>query len=477
MNAVAARGQGWAKALHPEDRERVHREWYDAAKRGTEFASEYRFQTPAGRVTWMSGSGIALRGETGQITGYLGTVTDITERKLAEHSLLAADRRKDEFLATLAHELRNPLAPIRNSLEILKLAPPDEELLQNTRDVMERQLSHLVRLVDDLLDVSRITRDKLELRKQRVELAPIIYHAVEACRPMIASLGQELALNLPADSIYADADPVRLAQVFGNLINNACKYTERNGHVSVSAEQQGQQAVVKVKDDGVGIPLDKLQHVFEMFAQIDGSLEQSHGGLGIGLTLAKRLVEMHGGSVEAHSEGAGRGSEFVVRLPIRVESPTADTSQCVPESATSGIRKALVVDDNADAARSLALLLKLSGHETCTAYDGLEAIEAAETFAPDVILLDIGMPKLNGYDVCRMIRERPWGKRIHIVALTGWGQVEDRRRSHEAGFDAHLVKPVDPADLAKLFSELASERILLTSSDTSGVLSNGQSGP
>jgi PAS domain S-box-containing protein len=457
MNAAQARGQGWANALHPEDRERVYREWYDATTRGVEFASEYRFQTPDGRVTWLSGSGITLRGDTGQITGYMGTMTDITQRKLAEQSLMAADRRKDEFLATLAHELRNPLAPIRNSLEILKLAPRDEELLQNTREVMERQLSHLVRLVDDLLDVSRITRDRLELRKQRLELASVIYQAIEACRPMIESLGQELTVSVPQEPIYIDADPVRLAQVFGNLIHNAGKYTGRNGHICVSAAREGHEAVVKVIDDGVGIPPEKLLHVFEMFAQVDRSLEQSHGGLGIGLTLAKRLVEMHGGSVQAYSDGPGQGSEFVVRLPVVAETSATVGSAPVASLAEGGTHRALVVDDNVDAAKSLALLLKLSGNETRTAYDGLKAIEVAESFMPDVILLDIGMPKLNGYDVCRMIRQRPWGKRVNIVALTGWGQDEDRRRSFEAGFDAHLVKPVDPAALSKLLSELPSE--------------------
>jgi PAS domain S-box-containing protein len=455
MSAAQARGQGWANALHPDDRQRVYREWYDAAERGTEFANEYRFQTPDGRITWLSGSGIALRGDTGKITGYMGTVTDITQLKLAEETLIAADRRKDEFLATLAHELRNPLAPIRNSLEIFKIAPADKELLHGAREIMERQLSHLVRLVDDLLDVSRITRDKLELRKQRVELASILYQAVEACRPLIDSFDQELDMNLTDQPVHLDADPVRLAQVFGNLINNACKYTERNGHISVSAEQLEHEVVVNVKDDGMGIPAEKLQQVFEMFAQVDHSLEQSHGGLGIGLTLAKRLVEMHGGSIQALSDGPGQGSEFIVRLPTRVASGDIESSPSEDALGASGPRKALVVDDNVDSATSLALLLQLSGHETRTAYGGAEAIETAETFAPDLILLDIGMPQISGYDVCRMIRARPWGEKVLIIALTGWGQDEDRRRSKEAGFDGHLVKPVDPAALAKLFSELS----------------------
>jgi PAS domain S-box-containing protein len=455
MSAAQARGQGWANALHPDDRQRVYREWYDAAKRGTEFANEYRFQTPDGRITWLSGSGIALRGDTGIITGYMGTVTDITQLKLAEETLIAADRRKDEFLATLAHELRNPLAPIRNSLEIFKIAPADEELVRGAREIMERQLSHLVRLVDDLLDVSRITRDKLELRKQRVEMASILYQAVEACRPLIDSFDQELDMNLTDQPVHLDADPVRLAQVFGNLINNACKYTERNGHISVSAEQLEHEVVVKVKDDGMGIPAEKLQQVFEMFAQVDHSLEQSHGGLGIGLTLAKRLVEMHGGSIKALSDGPGQGSEFIVRLPTRVATSDIESSPSEDALAVSGPRKALVVDDNVDSATSLALLLQLSGHETRTAYGGAEAIETAETFAPDLILLDIGMPQMSGYDVCRMIRARPWGEKILIIALTGWGQDEDRRKSKDAGFDGHLVKPVDPAALAKLFSELS----------------------
>jgi PAS domain S-box-containing protein len=388
---------------------------------------------------------------------FTGLVRDITERKRTEKQvydlligLKEGDLRKDEFLAMLAHELRGPLAPLSNMLEIIKRASGNGELLEQARKTMERQMCHLVRLVDDLIDVSRITRSRIELRGERVDLASIIHQSVEACRPLAESARHEVTVTLPPQSIYLQADPVRLVQVFSNILNNACKYTEPGGKIWFSAERQGSDVVVKVKDTGVGIPPDKLVSVFEMFTQIDRSLERSQGGLGIGLALVKRLVEMHGGSVDASSEGPGRGSEFIVRLPVLIERPGAVPAVSIPEAIQIKASRILVVDDNTDAASSLAILLQMTGNETQMAHDGLEAVEVAEKFRPDVILLDIGLPKLSGYDACRRIREQPWGKSILMVALTGWGQEEDRRRSTEAGFNGHMVKPVDYTALMKL---------------------------
>jgi PAS domain S-box-containing protein len=383
-------------------------------------------------------------------------IEDITFEKEAEKraydlmiQLKDTDRRKDEFLAMLAHELRGPLAPLCSMLEIMKRA--DGDLLRQARSTMERQLGQLVRLVDDLIDASRITRNKIELRKERVELASVIHQSVEACRPLAECASLEVSVTLPPQPIYLHGDPVRLAQVFSNILNNACKYTESGGKIWLTAERQGGDVVVKVKDTGLGIPPDKLDSVFEMFTQIDRTLERSQGGLGIGLTLVKRLVEMHDGTVTAHSEGSGKGSEFLVRLPILIEPPKQDTAK--PAVTTATLRRILVVDDNPDAASSLTMLLRMSGNEAQTAHDGLEALDAAERFRPDVVLLDIGLPKLNGFEVCRRIREQLWGKNMVMVALTGWGQDDDRRKAKDAGFNHHMVKPADYAALMKLLAE------------------------
>lgn len=390
---------------------------------------------------------------------------DITERRRIEGELREADRRKDEFLAMLAHELRNPLAPIRNMLEVMKREDGRVDLIQQARATMDRQLGHMTRLVDDLLDVSRISQGRIELKRVRVELGSVLYQSVEACRPLAECAKHVVTVTLPPEPIHLHADPVRLAQVFGNLLNNACKYTEAGGRIGLSAElprggPQPPEVVVKVKDSGIGIPPDKLDSIFEMFTQVDRTLERSQGGLGIGLTLAKRLVEMHGGSVQAFSDGAGRGSEFVVRLPVLIDTQRKQQSaeptgheQRVPTG-----HRILVVDDNRDSAASLAMLLDLAGNETYTAHDGLEAVKAAETFRPDVVFLDIGLPGLNGREAARRIREQPWGMNMVLVALTGWGQDDDRRRSQEAGFDHHLTKPVDYTDLNKLLASLPSEQ-------------------
>ncbi|MEO6462558.1 MAG: ATP-binding protein, partial [Candidatus Eisenbacteria bacterium] len=319
-----------------------------------------------------------------------------------------------------------------------------------------RQLAQMVRLIDDLLDVSRITRNRLELRRRPVDLAPIVLHAVEATRPLFEEARHDLNVGLPPELIRLDADAERLTQVFGNLLTNACKYTEPGGRIRLHAELRAGEVLVTVSDNGIGIPTDRLAEIFDLFTQVDDSLERSQGGLGIGLSLVKRLVEMHEGSVTALSEGRGKGSQFVVRLPVLTEVRAAAATREPSGDAASTTRgRILVADDNKDGAESLALLLNRTGADTRTAHDGEAALEAAGSFRPDVILLDLGMPKLNGYDVCRRIRDQAWGRNIVIVALTGWGQDEDRRRSTASGFDGHLVKPVKYEELLKVLDSLA----------------------
>jgi PAS domain S-box-containing protein len=386
--------------------------------------------------------------------------TDITARMHGERErealvgrLREQDRQKDEFLATLAHELRNPLAPLRNGLQVMKLAGGDGRAVERSRSMMERQVEQLARLVDDLMDLSRISRGKIALRKTRMRLAAAVRDAVETSRPLIEQQGHDLTLDVPDESAFVDADGTRLCQVFANLLNNAAKYTDRGGRIRLAVERVGHEAVVTVEDTGVGIPAHMLPRVFDMFAQVDRSIERAQGGLGIGLNIVKRLVEMHGGSIEAESGGHGTGSKFRVRLPV-VLSLTSDAPDRPDGRATPAARRRiLMVDDNRDGAISLAEMLNIMGNETQTAHDGLEAVAVAEAFKPDVILMDIGMPNLNGYDACRRIREHPWGKGVVIVAQTGWGQEDDKKKSQEAGFDFHMVKPVDPADLEKLLAE------------------------
>jgi signal transduction histidine kinase/CheY-like chemotaxis protein len=375
--------------------------------------------------------------------------------------LREGDRRKDEFLATLAHELRNPLAPIRNALRILRLAQRDGDAAEQARAMIERQVGQMVRLVDDLLDVSRISRGKLTLRRERVDLASVVEAALETSRPAIVAGGHALRVELPDEPLWLDGDATRLAQIFLNLLNNAARYTTAPGHIELRVARDGDAAVVSVRDTGIGIPAEMLPRVFDMFMQAnDRSAERDGGGLGIGLTLVKQLVELHHGTVEARSDGAGKGSEFVVRLPLA--PPAADVPapapDAVPRPAENRGQRVLVVDDNRDAVESLAMLLEMMGHEVRTASDGVEALEVATEFVPDVVLLDLGLPRLSGYEVAQRLRLLDGCARTRLVALTGWGQEEDRRRSREAGFDHHLVKPVDPDALDALLHELAGTR-------------------
>jgi signal transduction histidine kinase/CheY-like chemotaxis protein len=368
----------------------------------------------------------------------------------SEERLREQDRRKDEYLATLAHELRNPLAPIRSGLEVLRLGPSAESAAR-VWEMVERQLGQMVRLVDDLLDVSRISQGKIELRRERIDLAAVASHALEAVRPACEAMGHQLVATLPSEPVYLIGDAARLVQVSVNLLHNSCKFTPRGGRIGLTVERNGQHACLRVQDNGIGIAEDQLAEIFELFSQADKSLERSRSGLGIGLTLVKRLVEMHGGTVEARSAGAGQGSELTVALP-GLDEPSERLRQepAAAEPTAPASRRILVVDDNRDAADSLALLLQLAGHEVHTAHDGLEAVNAAARLRPEVILLDIGLPKLNGYEAASRIREQQGASDLLLVALTGWGQDEDRRRSEQAGFDAHMVKPVDLAALNKL---------------------------
>jgi signal transduction histidine kinase/ActR/RegA family two-component response regulator len=372
----------------------------------------------------------------------------------AHRRIEEADRRKNDFLATLAHELRNPLAPIRTALEIMRRADDNPALMGQIRKIMERQLGHLIRLIDDLLDVSRITRGKLQLRKECVSLAMVIQSAVEAARPFIDVQEHDLSISLPKEAIYLDADPTRLAQIFANLLNNAAKFTAPRGQIWLGAERQGGEVVLSVRDSGIGIAAEQLPRLFEMFEQAAPALQRTHGGLGIGLALVRGLVMLHGGTVEARSAGPGQGSEFLLRLPS-IDPPPAAPPAAAGAAQPSGSKcRVLIVDDLPDSVDSMGTMLELLGHEVATAHDGREAIEAAARFHPDVVLLDIGLPNMNGYEAAQQIRANARGKRMMLVALTGWGQEEDKRRALAAGFDLHVTKPVEPATLEQLLAKV-----------------------
>ncbi len=383
-------------------------------------------------------------------------IRDISDRKWAEEALREADRRKDEFLAMLGHELRNPLASLCNAVQVMRLKGTDDPEVQWARDVVERQVQQLTRLVDDLLDVSRISRGKINLEMGPVDLADVVARAVEISRPLIDARQHSLDVSLPEQAVRVAGDPTRLAQVLSNLLNNAAKYTEQGGRIDLAVEPSGGEAILRVRDTGDGIPADMLPQIFEMFTQVPGSVSRSEGGLGIGLTLVRSLVEMHRGSVAAHSDGPGHGSEFIVRLPRLCDAAlpaAADAEEQRPREVLA--RSVLIVDNNQDTADTLALLLRHVGHEVRTAYDGPAALDLARARPPEVVLLDIGMPGMDGLEVARRLRQDLGLKQALLVALTGYGQEEDRRRSREAGFNAHLVKPADMRALERLLARPA----------------------
>ncbi len=455
-------GWSWTQCINADDLPKVQAAWEKSIKTGERVDIVAPIRGADGTVRPFLTRALPLKDENGEIVRWFGTNTDISEQQQIQEELRTvaaqlsdADRKKDEFLATLAHELRNPLAPIRMGLELMKMAGDDPELLDETRDTMERQTKQLISLVDDLLDVSRVTRGKLNLRKADVKISDVIKSAVETSKPLIEDSDHQFETAIGKD-ITIHADPNRLAQVVSNLLNNAAKYTPDGGKINLSVDQpSSDQVAIHVRDTGIGIPADMMESIFTMFTQVDRSMERRFAGLGIGLTLVKSLVEMHGGSVSVKSEGQGKGSEFTVTLPVHEEDQPTLHEDLPTEgfSLKHGKYKVLVVDDNKAAADMLSKMVKMLGNQVETAEDGQQAIEVAERFHPEIILMDLGMPKMNGYEAARYIRQQDWGKNVLLIALTGWGQQEDRDRTKDAGFDHHLVKPAEPSEIQRLIHQ------------------------
>ncbi len=446
-------GWGWQRVHDPAVLPQVVGRWAASIASGEPFDMVFPLRGRDGVYRPFLTRVEPLRGADGRILQWFGTNTDVSEIKAMEDALREQDRRKDEFLAMLAHELRNPLAPIRNALQLLQMPGVTATTAGKARSMMERQVQHLVRLVDDLMDVSRIMRGKIELRTGPVELAGVVARAVEIARPAVDAGGHDLAVDLPAVPVVLDADAVRLAQVFANLLSNAARYTETAGRIRLTAARRGSEIVVRVADTGIGIASEVLPRVFNPFFQAERSHKHPQGGLGVGLTLVKRLVELHGGTAEAHSEGLGRGSEFVVRLPVAAPAGEAPVGLDGALPGGTPRLRVLVVDDNVDAADSLAMVLRAWGHDVRTAHDGPTALDTAGRFRADVVLLDIGMPGMTGHDVARRLRQTTDYRTALLAAMTGFGADDDRRRSHEAGMDRHLVKPVEPDALLRLLAD------------------------
>ncbi len=461
-------GSGWTKVVHPDHVARVARHIQEAWDSGEPWEDTFPLRAKDGQYRWFLSRAVPIRNVDGKVVRWFGTNTDITELRQAEATLKEADQRKDEFLATLAHELRNPLGAINYAVGVLNIVGSDNETARRARATISRQMAHTVRFIDDLLDVGRITGGKLVLRNEPLNLADVIDAALDLCRPSLEQAGLELSLSLPPEVVHLQGDKVRLAQAISNLLHNACKFTRKGGRVTLTLQREGTEAVVRVRDTGIGIAMPDMDRVFDMFTQVASPLKGPQQGLGIGLALARGLIAMHGGTIEARSEGPGQGSEFVVRLPAQpalVDIPAVDAPS-LPARPVLSPRRILVVDDNADNAETLALLLGLEGHEVETAADGPSALKKAERSKPAIVLLDIGLPGLDGYAVCRAIRSTPWGQDMVIVALTGWGLEEDRRKTEKAGFDAHLVKPVEYHELLQVLQSLQSNRARSTFDST-----------
>jgi PAS domain S-box-containing protein len=447
------------KLVHPLDMERFADLLRNCSpSREADHEVEFRMVRPDGAVRWLASRGRLIVDENGTPTRIVGVCADITDLKRMAETAREADRRKDEFLATLAHELRNPLAAVRAGVAVIRKAHLDGAAVVEHCSIVERQLRQLTRMVDDLLDVADITRRGLPLEKTRVEIGAIVRMALEQVRPLIEEAGHALSARLPAEPILLDADPARLVQVLTNLLNNAVKYSPRGGRIQISVQREHDELRINVKDSGIGIPAEKLESVFEMFGQLDRSLESGYKGLGIGLALARTLVAKHGGRIKAHSEGLGRGSEFSVWLPLAMAARSVHVlGQPADDLAASTGCRVLMVDDNHDVATAMSRLMRILGHEVRVAYNGAQALELAESFRPDVVLLDIAMPQMNGYEVARALRSRSLSRNMVLVAVTGWGREHDQRRSAEAGFDRHMTKPVDPIAL-ETFLESVSRR-------------------
>ncbi len=437
------------KYIHQEDQVHVKQTMQEAIQARGLFDLEHRGFRLDGSLGWTHSRAIPILNKKEEIIEWFGIASDVSIRKEAEQALLNTSRHKDEFLATVAHELRTPLVPIFNALEIMRLAKKNAPIIEQAQDIIERQVVQMARLIEDLLDLNRISHGKIQLHMERIELSKVIQQTLESSYPIIKAAEHKLHVDLPSYPIYIQADITRLTQVFSNLLNNASKYTEKGGMIWLSAQLHHDHVVVSVLDNGIGIPAHMLLHIFDKFTQVDKQLERSKEGLGIGLWLAKQLVELHGGTVEAKSKGENFGSEFIVRIPIAssldYKNEPINPTHC---------RRILVVDDNVDITTSLTLLLELMGYTIKIASNGLDAIDTASSFRPDLILMDIGMPQLNGYDVAKEIRKQPWGKNIILAALTGRGLEHDRRRAKEAGFDFHITKPIKPDMLEKLLTDI-----------------------
>ena len=440
--------------MHPDDVARKLRLWNLARETGQPFEAEYRLRGVDGTYRWQLTRALPQRDASGAIARWYGSVVDVDDRRRAEEALREADHRKDEFLAMLAHELRNPLAPIRHALAVQALSDDDIEVSREMRQTMERQVEHLVRLVDDLLDVSRLTTGQITLRRQPVDLRDIVADALETCRELVDTRGHRVTTRFPDDALMVDGDRIRLVQVVTNILNNAAKFTEPGGEIEIEAGPRERALEIRVRDTGIGISADRLPRIFDLFFQSDPSPDRVHGGLGVGLTLARRLVDLHLGSLTASSAGAGCGSEFRMALPRAIPG-LADPETCQPVVAAQGPfarQRVLVIDDYVDATRALERLLMVMGHEVIIAHDGKSGIELAERVRPDVILLDIGLPEMDGYSVARQLRSLPSTSAMRIIALTGYGAERARQSVREAGFDLHLVKPVDADELEAALS-------------------------
>jgi PAS domain S-box-containing protein len=453
-----AANDGWGSVLHPDDIEETMQAWKECARTGSNWYREHRFMGVDGRYHFILAQGMPIRDEAGRVQRWAGINLDISRLKNTERALIDADRRKDEFLATLAHELRNPLAPIRNAVRILDSDAADERQRKWGREVIARQVQRMSLLLDDLLDVSRITRGQLELKKDYVELKSVIRDAVETARPLLDAKQHKLQVSLPAESVKLEADPLRLSQVIGNLLTNAAKYTDPEGHITLTAALRNAELVISIRDDGIGLSPEVIPGLFTMFSQVNSAVDRAEGGLGIGLALVKGLVALHGGRVEVRSEGLGRGSEFIVHLPHKVLAPAGtvvaeDTGGAANASAVRRGR-VLVVDDNRDAAESLSLVLGFAGYEVFTAFNGADALKIGAAERPAAALIDIGMPGMSGHEVARRVRLEAWGKHAVLIALTGWGQDQDKQAAVAAGFDAHMTKPVEPSEVEQRLADL-----------------------
>jgi PAS domain S-box-containing protein len=450
-------GLGWGDALHPDDRARTLACWNDAMEGRGAYDLEYRLRRADGVYRWFHARAAALRDMDGRIVRWFGTSTDVHDRKLAEEALQEADQRKDEFMALLAHELRNPLAPVRTAVEVINLSGDDAGKARQMRDMIERQVTHMARLLDDLLDVSRIARGKVQLRMERCDLVAIVRNVTEDYRPIFTAAGLALDATLPAGPLWVQGDVTRLAQVIGNLLGNASKFSPPGGHVGVSLEADARSAVIAVRDNGLGIEPAMLARVFEPFVQADLGQDRNQGGLGLGLALVRGLVELHGGTVEARSDGIGHGATFLLRLPLAAPEAAVASAGPAPASGESqpGRLRILIIEDNRDTADSLQELLTLLGHEAEAVYAGPAALELAPRFRPDVVLCDIGLPGLDGFEVARALRQHPATQGAYLVAQTGYGQDEDRRRTRAAGFDHHLRKPVELDELQRLLATIS----------------------